>query len=214
MKKYILFIGIAVIGSVLFSISCKHDPLPYIKKVCFSDDVLPLITNNCAMSGCHSGTGERGALNSYSSIVSQVNPGNSGSSRLYNAITGNGENAMPPNKPLTQDQKNIIKWWIDQGAENTTDCNAGNCDTANVTYSGIVQPLISSNCGGCHGPGASMGITLTVYNDLKQYLDANKQKFVDAINYTSAKVMPPSGKMSACKISQMQKWINAGYAGN
>jgi hypothetical protein len=59
-----------------------------------------------------------------------------------------------------------------------------------------------------------MGITLTVYNDLKQYLDADKQKFVDAINYTSAKVMPPSGKMSACKISQMQKWINAGYAGN
>lgn len=215
MKKYVLFIGAALTASVIFSLSCKHDALPYVKKVCFTEDVLPLIAGNCAMSGCHDANSHEGpVLTDYDHIIQRVSPGNPSLSSLFTVLSASGERAMPPNKPLTQDQKNIIEWWIDQGAENTSDCSSGNCDTASVTYSGIVQPLISSNCGGCHGAGGSGGITLTVYNDLKQYLDANKQKFTDAINYTSAKVMPPSGKLSTCKLSQMQKWINAGYPGN
>lgn len=215
MKKILLLFTGVIIALILFSTACKHEALPYVKKVCFTEDVLPLIASNCAMSGCHDANSSEGpVLTDYDHIIKIVSPGNPSLSKLYTVLDNTGENAMPPSGPLTQDQINIIKWWIEQGAENTSDCSSGGCDTANVTYSGIIQPMISTNCGGCHGPGASMGITLTVYNDLKQYLDASKLNFTNAINYAGSKPMPPSGKMPACKISQMEKWINAGYTGN
>jgi hypothetical protein len=45
-------------------------------------------------------------------------PGNSAGSPLYHKLIGNQYGTqMPPTGPLTQEQTNIFKAWIDQGAE-------------------------------------------------------------------------------------------------
>jgi hypothetical protein len=89
--------------------------------MCFERDILPIFQNNCSMAGCHDGTGESDLrLRSYSEIINGVRPGYAENSAIYRAITGTGEEMMPPVRPLSLDNRTKIRVWIEQGALSTT----------------------------------------------------------------------------------------------
>ncbi|MEI6748814.1 MAG: hypothetical protein ACOYMF_10785 [Bacteroidales bacterium] len=126
-KNIIKFTSLAAIVLALAISSCRKEPVlaDGTKKICFDTQVLNVMVNNCAMSGCHSsGGGELQDLSSYDGIKSYVKAGKPNKSKLYNVITAKGMvlTVMPP-KPrplLTVQEINDITIWILQGAEHTT----------------------------------------------------------------------------------------------
>lgn len=190
--------------------------------VYFDMDVLPILLSNCAMSGCHDAyTQAEGVdLTSYESVMStaEVEPFNPGESKLYKVITTNDvDDRMPPSAdPLSSAQIAIIQKWINQGAlDLTCDANAGACDTTNVTWSGVVSPILQTYCNGCHNASnPSGGIVLSEYNGAAAV--ALNGKLVGTINFASGYAqMPPSGsKMPDCEIAQITKWVNDGAPNN
>jgi hypothetical protein len=89
------------------------------------------------------------------------------------------------------------------------------CDTASVTYSSSVVPILISNCTSCHGGNTpSAGIKLDVYADVKiQVINGRLWGAVShAISYSP---MPKNGtKMSDCNLTKIKKWIDAGAPNN
>ena len=91
--------------------------------VSFQNDVLPILTQRCAVPGCHVAGGPRGIdLRTYESVLQGgqrgaiVVAGNAAGSEIVNQIaTGN----MPPGGPPLDDaQVQLITDWINDGAEN------------------------------------------------------------------------------------------------
>jgi hypothetical protein len=181
--------------------------------VCFNTDVLPLYVSYCGSSGCHDLNSHREGviLTDYGHIMLGIIAKRSNNSNYYTIIGG----SMPPRSSPQMTATNVatIKKWIDQGALNTQCTNV--CDTTLFTYAGAIQTIIANNCGGCHGnkPGTA-NVYLGDYASTKAYIIANTTIFNNAINWTAttaSKNMPQSGKMVACKIIQIQKWMKAGY---
>ena len=120
-KIYLSLSLLIILTAVIWIASCTHEAdLTDLPEVCFERDVLPIYTNSCAISGCHDGKGEAGpALNNYTNIVNTVVPGDPDASSSYQAITSTrGENRMPPDQPLSIDNRTLIRVWIEQGATN------------------------------------------------------------------------------------------------
>jgi hypothetical protein len=114
---------IACLGSVIFLVnSCKNtgitpDQMP---QICFTEQVLPIFQNSCATSGCHDSRGESGySFTNYSGIMQAITPGNADKSKAYQTITSAFQ-LMPPNNPLSTNNRTIIRLWIEQGAVETT----------------------------------------------------------------------------------------------
>jgi len=128
--KNIHLAGIVLGSSIqLWSASCTHEPadIGELDTVCFDSQVLPLLQTSCGMSGCHgSGYSQEGFdVSNYQTIMQAVSPGDPRGSELYKVITNiNGENMMPPDLPLTKEQRTIIQVWIAQGAGETS-CETG-----------------------------------------------------------------------------------------
>ena len=126
-KIKLSLIILLIIATVSWIASCTHDAkITDVPTVCFESEVLPIFTNSCAISGCHDGGGRESqmALNNYTDISRSVVPGNPNSSSLYKAIISTwGENKMPPDRPISLDNRTIIRLWIEQGAALTT-CTA------------------------------------------------------------------------------------------
>jgi uncharacterized membrane protein len=181
--------------------------------VCFNTEVLPLYSSYCGSSGCHDISSHRSGviLTDYSRIMNGIRAKQANNSDYYTIING----SMPPRNYPKMTTANIatIKKWIDQGALNTQCTNV--CDTTVFNYAAAIQTIIANNCGGCHGskPGTA-NVYLGDYASTKAYILANTTIFNNAINWTAttaSKNMPQSNKMVACKITQIQKWIKAGY---
>lgn len=185
--------------------------------VYFVNDVLPIIQSNCAISGCHGGGSAQDGveLSSYENIIQHVNSGNAFDSDIYEAITDSDpDNIMPPppNSPLTNEQIEIIRNWIDQGA---TNLECSDCDLTNVTYSQSVWPIIQNSCTGCHsGSSPQGGISLTNYDQVAQL--AENGILFGVINHDAGYVpMPFNGQqLSVCKIDTIEEWINQGFPNN
>lgn len=125
-----------ILTAVSWITSCTHNAdLTGLPEVCFERDVLPIYTNSCAIPGCHDGTGEAGsALNNYTNILNTVVPGNPGASSSYQAIIKTwGENKMPPDRPISLDNRTMIRVWIEQGALNIA------CTSAKDTADGLIS---------------------------------------------------------------------------
>lgn len=184
--------------------------------VYFEQQVLPILTSNCAMSGCHDAQShsEGVTLTNYNTVrttgkISTTNPTNS---KLYRSITTNSGDRMPPSPrtPLTADEKALILKWMQQGA---LDLHCGECDTTSVKFSTVIMPLISTRCKGCHGtinPGGN--IRLTNYAEVKAQITNNKL-WGSIIHAAGFKPMPyPEGSalMPDCQIAQIRIWIQNG----
>ena len=193
----------------------KHPCSP--DSVYFVNDILPLVTSNCSMSGCHDGSGhsdDARALTSYSTIMSYVNTSNPTSSKLYTVLFSKDDNKMPPPPAtqLTKTQDSILLVWIKQGALNNK-CD-GPCDTTNVTFSNTISPIMQTSCVGCHSgskPGGN--ISLTNYQEI--LAQANNGKLLGSVTYTTGFVgMPVTTKLSDCDVNAIRIWISKGAQNN
>jgi mono/diheme cytochrome c family protein len=223
---------IALIVSFLFVfiISCRHEalidpppgvtpPPPGAPLICFETNVLPIFVSNCAKSGCHDANTRADGirLDNYTSIMKGIKPNLPNDSKYWKVIiTTDNDDRMPPPPaaPLSKAQKDSIYKWIVQGAQNTTNCASAGCDLTQFSYNAIVKPILQNNCNGCHGATApSAGLNLTDYNVVKT-IALNGRLMGSVKQIAPYSPMPPGGKLSACQIEQLDKWVQAGAPNN
>ena len=94
---------------------------PIDSMICFTRDILPILSSNCGMSGCHDASTHAAGYNynTYGGFSKSIVPGNARGSRTYTAITQfNVNNRMPPppSQALSPNQVLKIGEWIDEGA--------------------------------------------------------------------------------------------------
>ena len=225
--KPIRAIAAAILTSMMMLSSCYHDadlsfvppkpePDPSIgcsqDVVYFQNTVLPLVMNSCGKSGCHDQATQKAevVLTDYNNIVSHIVPFDPQSSELYTMLFSNSDGRMPPDGPLTMNQKSIIYWWIMQGGYNNR-CDSALCDTTDITYGNTLKPILDTWCIGCHsGSQPEAGYSLDTYTGLVDC--ANSGRLMGAIKHLSGySAMPQGGAMlSSCQINQFQKWIDTG----
>jgi hypothetical protein len=101
---------------------------------------------------------------------------------------------------------------IPEPARDTTKTSAVTCDTAVVTFSGTVYPIIQRNCLTCHSQSHS--VQLKTYANLKTLADLGLLYCVIS-HSPGCKPMPDNGtKLSNCNIRQIKLWIDAGAPNN
>jgi hypothetical protein len=221
---------VLILFTVFFSwiTSCKHEAdISNLPEMCFERDVLPIYSNNCAISGCHDGTGESSsALNNYQDIRNTVEPYKPESSRSYQMITDKwGLNRMPPGQPLSEEKRTIIRLWIEQGAASTTCSTTGGdgggtaSGTSRACFSRDILPVLISHCGtsGCHDVTSHQGgYNFTSYTSvLNTVIPGNpgSSTLYRIITSSSGEdKMPPSNKpqLSVAEIDSIGKWISYG----
>jgi len=89
------------------------------------------------------------------------------------------------------------------------------CDTANVTFSLDVEPVLSSNCYVCHSAGAAQGgVVLDDYTSVKGFADSGS--LLGAVRHDAGySAMPQGGsKLSTCTIAAIEKWVSDGAPNN
>ncbi len=208
--------------------SCKHNPQEDITpdltnnytndSVSFQTEILPLLTGNCAMTGCHdAATAAEGVvLDNYNNVINtgDVTAFNTSNSDLYVVLLETDPKKRmppPPAPPLTANQIALIAKWINQGARNT---NIMRCDTNTFTF-GAVQTIVNNLCIGCHSNSNPQGgINLSNYTNIKQ--ETQSGKLLGSINHLlGISPMPKGGnKLEPCKITIIQKWADTGYLNN
>ncbi len=225
----IVYASFFILGIIF--ISCRHEfvnnpntpaPVPPAVNPCSTDsvyfvnEIMPLISSNCAMAGCHDNIthAEDVILTSYNNIMAYVRPGNAGNSKLYKVIikTDNERMPPPPMAAFTQTQKDKIAKWINQGAKNNN-CIAA-CDTAVFTYSGAIKNTIQNKCVGCHNTVTTGGgINLSTFSGV-QAAALSGRLFGAVAQLPGYSPMPTGYKLSECEIKQIKKWIDAGSQNN
>lgn len=214
---------------VFFAASCRHDPYIPTTPVYYDTQIQPVLTSNCAKSGCHGGgSGERRFdLSNYDAVMASgtVSAGKPHNSSMYTAITkwkgAHGYMPPKPNEPLSIEQIGNIFTWILQGAKNTIEPQ-GPCDSVNVTFSGVVWPVINTYCAACHnGNNPNTNVTLSGYSDVVAVAADTSQNLIhnlllgDITFASGFHPMPQGGnKLSTCQIAQIRKWIKDGKPNN
>ena len=190
--------------------------------VFFTAQILPILTSNCALSGCHNAASAQDGVNltTYSSVIStaDVVPFDLNESDLYEVLVEDNEDKRMPPSPATrlnEEQINLIATWILQGAKDLSCDSKGDCNIEDVTYSNFVKPVIDNTCVGCHsGSSPSGGVNLSNYNNVKVYVDNGR--FFGAINWESGYSSMPQGgsKLDDCTLDKIKKWIDDGAPNN
>ncbi len=219
--------SIVALSIVILFAQCKHEPLmpewantPTLSAICdpdtvyFVSEILPLINSNCATSGCHDAqTAEHGVvLTDYVNIYNtgEIKAGDPVESELYEVLSESGDDRMPPSPQaaFTNEQKELVRKWISQGAKNNS-CEDG-CDLTSVGFAADIMPIITTNCLGCHsGPTPNGNTLLTNYTEVAAV--ANSGRLLEVITgHNNAPQMPPSGSLNDCNIDKISLWIQAG----
>ncbi len=89
------------------------------------------------------------------------------------------------------------------------------CDTAIVTFSGSVKPILTANCTSCHsGPNPPLGVLLSEYSGVKNV--ASSGKLIGVITHSPGFIPMPQNamKLSECNIAKIRKWVAAGAPDN
>lgn len=233
MKPDKIFLSLALLLILTFFswfASCTHTAnIANLPEVCFTGDILPIFTSNCAIAGCHDGGGEsHRAMNSYADIMPDISPGNPGASGIYKAIIAKWNNRMPPAQPLSLENREKIRIWIEQGAiESSAACpttiNAGpggNTPTVKrACFTRDVFPVIVSRCAttGCHDAVSHKeGYNYTTYTSIRNSVSPGNpanSRFLNVIKFGSGESkMPPAGspQLSVAEIDSIGKWIGYG----
>ncbi len=187
--------------------------------VYFKQTILPLVTSNCAKSGCHDAISHKEGvvLTDYSNIMREVKVSSPASSDLYKCLNKTGDERMPP-APAAEfslSNKALLLKWIQQGAKNNSCSNTANCDTVNVTYNASVAPILKTYCVGCHSATSpSAGVDLSTFAGVKVQA-ANGRLIGSTTHAVGYKPMPSStSKLGSCEINQIQVWITKGTLNN
>jgi len=225
-KIYLSLILLITLTAFSWFSSCTHIAnIANLPEVCFDRDILPIFTNNCAISRCHDGTREsRMALNTYENIRATVVPNNPNSSQSYKAIISKWGNLMPPNQPLPQESRTLIRVWIEQGASHTvcadTTGTGGNTPVvARACFTRDILPVIVSKCAstGCHDATSHReGYNYTTYASIISSVSAGNPSgsrlYRVITNSGGENKMPPSSspQLTVAEIDSIGKWIGYG----
>lgn len=189
---------------------CRNDQ--YLPDICFEQKVLPILVNKCSNSGCHNPIDKKEGLDftNYEGAIKAVKPNHANASKLWNSIRFG---KMPPeNSPqLTQEEKNIVKSWIQFGAQNTSCVTINLCDTNRTFFYNNIKEILDSHCTGCHNSNnPSAGWSLDNYNDVKAA--AASGYLLGTIEWLAGyKKMPlNASQIPNCEILTIKKWINDG----
>jgi hypothetical protein len=124
-----VLLGFALVSGV--TVSCSKDTTVLVdntpaitRTVSFATDIAPVLTKNCAVSGCHNTGGhvpDLTASNAYNALTAgnYLNSGAPETSLVYLWLTGKKSTPMPqgqPNNPSSINQ--LMLAWITQGAKN------------------------------------------------------------------------------------------------
>ena len=228
MKKVLI---IAAVSGCIVLFACRHIiPTPDQSVVggdnlgssfCFNTDILPIFNTKCANAGCHDAiTKAKGyQLDSYDNIMlKDIRPYDATGSKLYTILfVTDSSRKMPPNgfAQLTATEKSIIGRWINQGAQNTTNCGLNaSCDSNQYSYSSNIKPILNI-CITCHRPPTPPDDwDLTTYNGV--HAIAANGLFIKVVTHaTGVSAMPKNLPMlSNCNIAQIKKWVGAGAPNN
>jgi hypothetical protein len=218
MKKTFLLYGVISVIFLLF-FSCKHQgPYPG-EDICFETEIKPIFISNCTASGCHNAEDHEEGYDftTYSGILKGLKKHDPEDSEIYEVITDNGDDQMPPSPwaSLTEEQIQLIYDWIEAGAPLNEGCEmAVYCDTTNVTYSVTISSILNNYCIGCHNASVtSNNIKLDTYNDVKVYVD-NGKLMGSILHQYPFLSMPPMSTMDSCGIKKIQNWIQQGAPNN
>lgn len=90
------------------------------------------------------------------------------------------------------------------------------CDTSIVGYATTVAPILEKNCNSCHGAAvystSGGDVPLHSHAVIKNYVNNNGNKLINAINWVGGNNMPKSAdKLSDCDINKITSWINKGF---
>jgi uncharacterized membrane protein len=232
-------ISITIVLLLIISLmsNCEHDPIiddvpesakgPSIPQdntiacdtnvVYFQNDIFPIIKSNCAFSGCHGDGSTQGGvdLSTFNGISNEVVANNAVNSDIYEVITETDltkRMPKPPRLPLSQEEINLIRDWINQGA---IDNRCDDCDTSKYTFSITIKPIIEKNCEGCHsGPNPSGAISLTSYQEINTRAISG-QLYGSVSHQPAYSNMPKNqAQLAQCKIDQIKKWVDAGAPNN
>jgi len=114
----------------------------------------------------------------------------------------------------------LMSCYYDTEEELYPDSGSIVCDTVSVSYANDIVPILNSKCSysGCHaGANAAAGIPLETYAGVKEYIDADKARFISSIIWDGNASNMPKGastKMIDCNINTIRAWINVGYPNN
>ena len=232
-KIYLSLVLLIILTTISWMTSCTHKAnIADIPEICFEGDVLPIFTTSCAISGCHDGQGESDlVLNNYLDISHSVVPGNPYSSKVYKAIIATtGENKMPPDQPLSLENRTKIRLWIEQGAGLTlcpeiTGNGGGDGGSSYVNprscFTRDILPVLVSRCAvtDCHNAVTHKGDYIfasytTTMKAVKPGIPGESKLYKVIKLSTGEDKMPPAGSFSSCRIRQFEIWVNNGFLNN
>ena len=182
--------------------------------VYYARDIQPLLNSFCAYSGCHDANTASNdvILNNYQNVMQtgDVRPNRPDNSDLYEVLVETDpDKRMPYNQPpLEQSKINLIRKWINQGAQNLS-CDE--CDTTSVSYNTHIQNIVDASCINCHSSSSDVGgRDLSSYSALRDAVE-NTNLLARINGELGANVMPQGGKMDECKIEQIEIWAREGF---
>jgi hypothetical protein len=214
----------------------------------FTNHVLPIFEDRCF--SCHQEPYDKNgrtihpkadlALNTYELVMkgnldaTVVTAGDVEDSYLHEVLTLDEDDDMfmpPKGGPLTPEQIDIIKRWIEEGAKPKAG-GGGVADTSGgISFHDHIFPILEERCLDCHGEpyvknGRTIhpkaGLALDTYEAvLKGNLDGaiiergNHEEstlyVVITLDPDDSEIMPPKGDpLSEDEIKMIQKWINEG----
>ena len=119
--KLIVLSGMALfLGSCYYDTYPEEEELPLPEEVSYAEDIQPLWDRDCVSCHPSQAAPDLRAGTSYNSLLNgYVEPGNSAESVLYQSLLGiNNVSLMPPSGRWSNNDINLVKKWIDDGAEN------------------------------------------------------------------------------------------------
>ncbi len=199
---------------VITTLSCNEDT------IYFQEQILPIFNSGCATTDCHNVESHEDdlILDSYFNIMDsgEIEPGNPYEGDIYESITEDwtDDDLMPPldeGGPLTTEQIDLIRLWIEQGALNTS-CPNLMCDTLEVTYTADIWPLVETHCVGCHGGSSpDADLALENYDDIFDMIDGNEDAYISLIDGSADPVMPENTTgLPDCQVRMFEIWIENG----
>ncbi len=222
--------GIFLPVLLFYMSACTHDPvgIESFDTICF-DQVMNIVSTQCGY--CHDGTTVEG-FSAYDpqAILNMVKAGDPRGSQLYQVITDiRGENFMPPDKPLSKENRMIIEIWIAQGAIQCAPSDTGNhgnngksCSDSTYFVQSVL-PIIANKCAFCHD-GTAYGdedhvFILNDYTTVKPYTrpsDPPSSPLYTVLNRSGDERMPlpPYDPLAASDKATILKWIKEGAHNN
>jgi uncharacterized membrane protein len=227
--KIPFLIGISLLLTTTIIISsCQHEAIwkPTVSRsttqpgdlICFETEILPLLNSGCSRPECHAPGSDEPALNAYSSLMASeyIKTEEPSKSKIIKYLTHSDSDKRmppPPDPAWSAEKIQLLLNWIEQGAQNTTNCGSA-CDTAVFTFT-KVKSILDQNCSGCHlSAGSGGGILLDTYANIK--IQAQNGKLKGSIRRLSGyQPMPKNtNQLPDCTIRVIEKWIESGMPEN